>query len=142
MTAKDFLRIPQRQKVEIEALRERAAHYRDLATHITASYSATGGGQGGTRSKVEDNVLKIVELEEQMRERIEAYADAVREVESAIDAVEDVKERQVLRYRFINGWSWRRIASKMHYDSSWVYRIGCQGMRHVVVPDDYKTKKA
>lgn len=48
----------------------------------------------------------------------------VREVfGSKIMALEDERYREVLQYRYINEWSWDKIAREMHYSPDWVWEL-------------------
>ena len=66
-------------------------------------------------------------LDAELDRRIEGYAALVRDAEELIDALEDGQCREVLRYRYLNGWSWQRIAGHMHYTQDWLWRVHARG---------------
>ena len=137
MTAKEYLRQLQRRDARINALIERQQRYRELASRRTAVYrNAPGGGGGGTRrvSSVEEYAVKIVDLEREIDRRIDEYADLTREIEAAIARIPDGRYRDVLRFRYVNGWSWEKIAEEMRYDRRWVYRIHGRALNMIEVP--------
>ena len=77
---------------------------------------------------------RCVSLKQELDARIERYAELVREIEGVIDAVEDAQYRDVLRYRYLNGWTWKRIAERMHFSQDWVWRLHARAMQQVKVP--------
>lgn len=47
---------------------------------------------------------------EQLEKKLE---DAINEVEQYIDAIEEPRKRLILRYRYIDGMTWRQVAIKL-----------------------------
>lgn len=123
MTAKEYLRQLARSNSRIDALIERQRRYRELAERRTAVYRDTPGGGRRCSSSVEECAVKIIDLEREIDRRIDEYVDLTREIETAIDKVGDDRYRDILRYRYINGWSWERIAQEMHYDRRQITRL-------------------
>lgn len=123
MDAITYLRQLGRMDKRIGALMERRDHYRQMATHGTSRYNAVRMGGTDRRSKVEDCVCQLVDLEREIDQRACEYADTTREVESTIARVADDRYRDILTWRYVNGWSWERVADAMHYDRTWVWRM-------------------
>ena len=138
MTAKEYLRQLSRKNARINALIERQRRYRELAERRTAVYRDTPGGGRRCSSSVEEYVVKIIDLEREIDRRIDEYVDLTREIETAIDKVGDDRYRDILRYRYINDWSWERIAQEMHYDERWVRRLHGWALLRVEIPDNAK----
>lgn len=113
MTAKEYLRQVKLADRRIEALAERRRHYRELA-------EARGG-----RSEA------LEALDRELAERIDEYAALVREIEGAIDGVGDIVLRDVLRYRYLNGWSWQVIAQKMRFSQDWLWRLHARALEAI-----------
>ena len=122
MTAKEYLRQLTRKDVRINALIERQQRYRELAARRTAVYRDAPGARRRT-SSVEEYTAKIIDLEAEIDRRVDEYVDLTCEIETVIDRVEDDRYRDILRFRYINGWSWERIAREMHYDRRQVTRL-------------------
>lgn len=57
------------------------------------------------------------------------------DISEAIDLLEDVDERALLRARYVNGKSWRMIAKQMCYSQSTVHRIHSNALMHFSVPN-------
>lgn len=123
MTAKEYLRQLARSNSRIDALIERQRRYRELAERRTAVYRDTPGGGRRCSSSVEEYAVKIIDLEREIDRRIDEYVDLTREIETAIDKVGDDRYRDILRYRYINGWRWEKIAQEMHYDRRQITRL-------------------
>lgn len=123
MTAKEYLRQLSRKDARIKALLERQRRYRELAERRTAVYRDMPGGGKKRVSPVEEYAVKIVDLEREIGRRIDEYADLTREIETAIDKVGDDRYRDILRFRYVNGWGWERIAREMHYDRRQITRL-------------------
>ncbi len=118
-------------KREIEALRDRREQLMSMATGITARYGSAGGSSGSAGDRIGEAVAKISDIDAQLAERIAAYGEIIREIEEEIDGVEDHRYRQVLRFRYLNGWAFGRIARKMHYDRDYTYKIHCRALEYL-----------
>ena len=99
---KERLAAAARMDRQLGALVERQRRYRELA-----------GGR---------NAPGMESLDREIGARIEAYAATVREIEGEIDGLEEPLQREVLRYRYLNGWSWQAIAARMGYSREWLWK--------------------
>ena len=133
MTAREYLWQARNMATRLEALNERRQRYEDLATSATAHYRS---GSGGTKrvSSVEEYAVKMADLSSEMAIRAGIYAEALKEIEAAIDAVPEQTCRDVLRYRYLNGWSWNRIERATHYSGSYLYQVHSRAVRMIAVP--------
>lgn len=140
MTAKEYLSQLRFLNGKINSLIERRQRYKDLATRCTPAYGGMPGG-GGKKSGLEDTVGKIVELEREMDGRIADLHTLTAEVEAVIDNVPDKRYREILRMRYLNEWSWVRIATEMELSVDWVKHAHGFALLQVVLPD-YVSKGA
>ena len=122
MDAKTYLRQLHDLDREIDALLQRRERYEALATRRTASYSDMPRG-GRTESSVEYFACRLVELAQDIDAKIDAFVDLTREAEHLIEQVQDERYRRILKYRYLNGWRWERIAEAMNYDRRQVTRL-------------------
>ena len=118
-------------KREIEAIRDRREQLMSLATGITARYGGIGGASGSAGDKIGEAVAKIADIDEALAARLAAYEEIIGAIEKEIDGVEDHRFRQVLRFRYLNGWAFGKIARKMHYDRDYAYKIHCRALEHL-----------
>ncbi len=119
-----YLRQALRADRRIDALIERAEHYREQAVRATGRATATRVSGTGMRSNVEAGVCKLVDLSRDLERLAEELAEVVRQIEREIDRVQDDRHRDLLRWRYLNGWRWERIAEAMGYtDVKWLYKL-------------------
>ena len=123
MIAKEYLGQLRRKNARINSLLARQRRYRELAARRTGAYRPVPGGGRRGASSVEDYVCKIVDLEREIDRRIDEYVDLTREIEARIMSLEDERYRDVLQFRYINDWSWEKIAREMHYSRDWVWAL-------------------
>lgn len=123
MDAKTYLRqLPDLDK-EINALLERRERYEALAMRRTGCYS--GGLPGSQRrdSSVERYACKLVDLAREIDRKIDRFVDLTREAEKLIEEIPDNRYRRILKYRYMNGWSWDKIAQDMHFERRWILQL-------------------
>ncbi len=120
---KQYIGQPSRAEKRILALEERRERYEALAMKRTGVYS--GGMPGGIRrvSSTEHYVCKIVDVEREIARKIDELADLVWIVEYEIGLLTDARYRDILTWRYLNGWGWDEIAEGMHYDRRQVHRL-------------------
>lgn len=123
MTAKEFLRSIQGHERRIKVLMERRQHYYDLAMQGTGSREARRIGGTSQASRVENAVCRLIDLEGDLDREIDKLVDDVRRAERIIDQLEDSRYRDILRYRYLNGWSWDKIEKETQLDRRWVLRL-------------------
>ena len=123
MTAKEVLLQLSRKDARIEGMRERLQRYQELAQGSRARLTSLPGGGQRRTSSVEEYVSKIVDLTRELDAQIDDYVDLTRAIEAAIDALEDGRMRDLLRWRYMGGWSWERIGRAMGYEQRQVYRL-------------------
>ena len=141
MTAKEYLSQARGAEQRIEALRERIIRYEDMATAGTTHYRK--GPRSTRRAKgVGDYACELADLAGELRERLNGYARLVSEIERAIDDVPDIRYRDLLRYRYLNGMTWERIAVEMGYTWEYVRRLHGYALQCVVVPVEKRYTKS
>lgn len=128
MTAKEFLRGIQGHERRIKALMERRQHYYDMAMQGTGTREARRIGGTTQASRVEEAVCRLIDLEGDLDKEIDRLVNEVRLAEHLISQLEDPRHRDVLRHRYLDGWSWDRIAAEMLYDRRWVLRLHGEGL--------------
>ena len=115
MTAADLERLDELSK-ETNRLRSRLESLRNASPVSATNYSQTGGN-GGTGDPVAEAACSAVDVEEEMLRN-------VLEMVEIIDSVPTPYTRRVMRMRYINGYSWGRIAQELGYtDSAAPYRL-------------------
>lgn len=93
-----------------------------LGTKVTPTYSDMPKGMGES-DKVQSTVEKLGDLEKRINDKIDEWYEAKLDIEKAIHTVESDKLRLLLRYRYINGWTFEQIAVQMHYTWRQINRL-------------------
>ena len=75
------------------------------ATSISPVLSGMPTGKGGVSSRVENGVLGLIEAKNAYAETLSELDEMRRELSPYIDQLEDVRERVVMRLRYIEGKS-------------------------------------
>ena len=99
----------------------------------TANYSDIVVMGGEQHSKTEDCALKVLEYEEKLNGLMQEYAKLKCEIQDAIEGVKDMRERTVLRLRFIERLSFRDIGIVMAYGKSQIYEIYQEAIKKVKI---------
>ena len=123
---KAFLCQGRTAKELIAAKRERIDSWRRLAESITATLKPDGGtgGIGYKQSIVENAACNIIDLETELAFEIEALTGIERDISEAINLfVTDDRYKAVLELKYLNGYNWRLIGSRLHYGEDWVCRL-------------------
>lgn len=106
----------------INRLKGEKAAWADKAMAATSSFSDTPrGGRGG--DKIQGAVEKIMEIEEKLDREIDAQVDLRNRIEAAVERLESEKLRDIVRYKYIDGFKFEKIAATMHLDPRWVRRL-------------------
>jgi len=113
MTAKEYLRRYRETNQRIDSKLDEIAHLRELATKL--SPTAEISRNGDISDKVGKTAAKIVDLQQEINAEIDDIRRIRAEIEETIATVDDADCRLLLSLRYINGYSWRRIAAKMAY---------------------------
>ena len=103
-----------------------------LGTKITPTYSDMPKGTG-ENNKTQSTIEKLEEQEEKINKKIELLYEVKENIEKALHTVEDDTLRVLLRYRYMNGLTWKKIAVNMHYTYQWVCKLHGQALRKLRV---------
>lgn len=133
MTAKDYLSQARVLDQAINARLERIARLRALVNGRAAR--TDGMPRGGTGIDWTDTVVKIDEMERALDKDIDRLIDLKREIAEVIAAVPDMRYRTLLEYRYLCGWSWRRIARTMNYSEDWTRHAHGRALQMVRAPE-------
>lgn len=120
---KDFLRGICGHERRIKALMARRQHYYDIAMRGASIAEAWRAKVPGSGSCVEEAVCKLMELEVDLDAEIDRMVDETKRAEQLIAQLSDPRYRDVLRHRYLDGWTWERIADELNYEISWVFRM-------------------
>jgi len=102
-------------------LEGRIRRLRDAAERITTQLTGMPRGSSG-EDKLAAIVSEIADLETELCEKIVRIEREMQEADKLIDELPDETHRRLLRLRYYEGLSWKKIGKLMHYDVSTLIR--------------------
>lgn len=105
----------------IGSIERRIAALRDTLERTTVQLNGMPHGSEGA-DKMSAMVADIVDLMSKLDERRVKCEQGMQDVERVFDTLPD-QQRRVMRLRYIDGMSWKKIAKETHYDISYLVRI-------------------
>ena len=131
LKVKEYLREVRSKQRYAQVLCERAQRYREMAMRATGRVSAVRLGGTSRRSKVEDNVLAMMDTEKELKKRIDELMQETRRVEKMISLMTDERYHAVLQLRYLCGMSWEEVAQKLHFSVRWVHKLHGEGIKQL-----------
>ena len=120
---------------EIDRLCEELSRWRAVATKITPVLSQEPAGGHEGENQIELAVEKIIALEGQINASIDRALEIKKQVEEAIQTVQDGTLREVLIQRYILGKKWGQIAVHMNYTYQWTCSLHGKALKELIVID-------
>lgn len=131
MTAKEYLSQYRRLCQQIMAASNEIEQLRALLNR--GVQVLTGMPHGNSGGDWTDTVVKITEIEASMFKSMGEMCRIRSEIETVINDVENVDEQTLLRMRYLNGWSWNKIARMMSYSVDWTWAMHRKALSHIKV---------
>lgn len=125
MRYKDSRQAQSRLEKELEQLRSDAVRVTPLLTGVPGGPS---DGQSLPRA-----VERIVAAQEALEKQITECLEIRREVEAVIDQVDDPRDHEILRRRYILGQRWEQIAVEMPLDYSNVHKRHRRALEKIAI---------
>ena len=135
MTSKEYLLRYRAVKREIEDLDQRMAQLRlKYAAPTAIDYSAMPKAHDSNHD-LSDYIAKMDEMTEYMISKYTRLRGIEVDIYIRVDRMQDQTEREILRYRYIDGLSWEEIAAKLNYSKRNVTRIHGRALQHFPMDD-------
>lgn len=96
---------------DIDQLLLEQSQLKDLVTRVTPNLSGMPRGGGGDGRQAA--IAKIVDLERQIDQKIDALADLRREIARVVEAVPNSNYRRLLNLRYIAGKRWEDVPGNL-----------------------------
>ena len=109
-------------KGEIESLRERIERIKSDRERMTQSITGMPSGKNNNQSRIEELTVKLMELEEQLADKLWQRETEIKEVEAWIETLKPY-QRNVIHLRYIEGRTWRQVQRRTHYSKDGVLFI-------------------
>lgn len=109
-------------KTEVERYNERIARMKNEEQFPSRRESDGSQHQPGNGDRMESAIIRRLGYEEKMAAQIQANIDEMDAVEAAINSLDDPLERDVLRFRYLEGenyrlQNWRDVALRLYHDN-------------------------
>lgn len=95
----------------IRSLKRLQAQSTDNACRITPNMTGMPSG-GGTGRKVEDSAIEYADFDAEISKRLRELNKAATEILSVIESLEPSLEQLVLRFTYLNGFSFDRVVKE------------------------------
>ena len=135
MTAKDYLLQARFLDDRINSKTQQIASLNELATKCTTTFSDMPRNPNRGHSRVEDCVIKIIDLEDSLKKDIEKLVDLKKEIMGVIKAVPNVEYQTLLEKRYLCFITWEQIAVDMNYSMQHIHRMHSAALKEIVMPE-------
>lgn len=110
---------------------ETANRYRDMAMRATGSTEAVRVSGTGTRSKVETNMDKFIDIERAIERDAARLRDKITMTMELIEGVGTPERKELLELRYMCGLTWEGVGQRMRYDKRQSQRIHKRALEDV-----------
>jgi len=135
MTAKEYLSQAYRLDKRIDSKTEQLKSLNLLATKCTSTLSDMPKSQSISNSRLEDTVVKIVDLQEEINRDIDSLVDLKRDIVRTIKSVQNPEYQIILELRYLCFKTWEEIAVQMNCSIDNVFKIRKNALKSVVIPE-------
>ena len=134
MTAKEYLSQARYLDERIDTKIRQVSQLKGLATKCTATITDMPGKPNQGKSRVEEIVCKIVDLEAEINGDIDRLVDLVREIREVIMRVDSIEEQMLLEKRYLCYESWEKIAVEMNFNIRHIFRLHRESLKKIQIP--------
>lgn len=135
MTAKEFLKQAYRLNELINSDLEELQNLRELSRSVSSPVLEEKVSRTKcTDPPFEKYVIRIVDLEQQIQHEVERLIKLKSDIREAINQMENVDEKLLLRYRYINFLNWEEICVNLNVSMRTVHRLHSSALQHLKVP--------
>lgn len=131
MTSKEYLLQARFLDASIRTKVEQIESLNDLATSCTAVISDMPRNPNRGGSRMADAVMKIIDLQEEIKNDMISLVNLKREIMDVIKAVSSLELRTILEKRYLSFISWERIAVELGYSIQHTYRLHDMALKEV-----------
>lgn len=135
MTSKEYLSQAYHLDKRIDSKIEQLKALNLLATKCTSTLSDMPKSQSISNSRLEDTVVKIVDLQEEINRDIDRLVDLKRDIVRAIKKVKKPEYQIILELRYLCFKTWEEIAVQMNCSIDNVFKIRKNALKSVVISE-------
>lgn len=131
LKAKEFLMQAYHIDIRINSKIDQISSLHDLATKATSTLSDMPGSATRNVHRMEDVILKIIELEEEIRGDMNNLIDLKQSIMKTIKKLKSVDFQAVLELRYLCMKQWEQIAVNMGYSLQHIFRLHDKALKDV-----------
>ena len=136
MTAKEYLNQARHLDALIHCRLREIDYWRDLSSSVSGSrFEEHLNPNRPTEAPFVRCLEKIDEIQRCVEEKVAYLVELKEEVNAAIDKLEDRDEQLLLRYRYLDNFTWEEISHMLNVSLRSVHRIHSMALQHFSVPD-------
>ena len=128
MSTKDYLSQAYRIDQRINSKLAQVMSLRDLLGKATGTLSGAPKAATPNPHTMEDTIAKMVDLENEINEDIDALVDLKAEIMRRIKRVENTEFQTILELRYLCFKRWEVIAVELGYDLRYLYKLHDQAL--------------
>lgn len=133
--AKNYLMGAYRVDQRIENKLEQIQLLNDLAAKATVTYSDMPGSPNRNVHKMEDVLVKIIDIKTEINADMLELVDLKKETMDCIKQVDDPELQLILELRYLNYVGWEQIAGDLGYGIDNVFRLHRKALDFIEVPE-------
>jgi len=134
MTAKQYLMRVTSADQMINSKLEQIETLRNMASMGSKLMTDMPGSPNRNIHRMENTIVKIVELEKEINRDIDKLVDLKTEVYAVINAIKNAEYKTLLEQRYLCDRDWKDIAKYMKYNERYVYKLHGKALEAVVLP--------
>ena len=123
MTAKGNLNQLIAMDNAINRKQQRLATLRDVAMNTTPNYADEAVQRTREKNPLENIMSKIVDLDREIDEDIDALVDFKAEVWEKLDKIADERYKRILWLRYADRKTWRYIALELNFTIRYIHKM-------------------
>lgn len=135
MTSKEYLSQAYHLDKRIDSKIEQLKALNLLATKCTSTLSDMPKSQSISNSRLEDTVVKIVDLQEEINRDIDRLVDLKRDIVRTIKMVKKPEYQILLELRYLCFKTWEEIAVKMNCSIDNVFKMRNKDLKIFEIPE-------
>lgn len=143
MTTKQYLNQIRNARKDVEKLQSQITNKRELLTSISVNSSDVRVQSSSDPDKVASMVATILDMESELKDYVYRLITLERKISREIEEVEGQKYRDVLFWRYVQGYTFEKTADTMAYSYMQTIRIHGEALLEFekLFGDRYKTSK-
>ena len=136
MTAKEFLEQVRYVDRAIDSKLEQVHKLREETTKATTVVSDMPRSSSRNPQRLEDTILKIIDLEHEINRDIDRLVDMKKATRLSINAMANADERLILELRYLCYKTWPEVMENLSISETQVHRLHGMALLNFKVPDD------